>query len=170
MIAINFSTARGRLKDFCDRVTDKGETVIVTRKAEKNVVIISEERFNELEKAERNAAYLGKLERGLEQVRAGFGIVKTMEELRAMAHNITFSPDAWADYLYWQSEDKKTLKRINKLLQELQRDGAVQGIGKAELLRKIKGMSKRIDDTNRLVYTVENDSIIVLSCRGHYED
>ena len=87
-----------------------------------------------------------------------------------MAHNITFSPDAWADYLYWQSEDKKTLKRINKLLQELQRDGAVQGIGKAELLRKIKGMSKRIDDTNRLVYTVENDSIIVLSCRGHYED
>ena len=66
-----------------------------------------------------------------------------------MAYNITFSPDAWADYLYWQSEDKKTLKRINKLLQELQRDGAVQGIGKAELLRKIKGMSKRIDDTNR---------------------
>ena len=47
MIAINFSTARGRLKDFCDRVTDRGETVIVTRKAEKNVVIISEERFNE---------------------------------------------------------------------------------------------------------------------------
>ena len=65
MIAINFSTARGRLKDFCDRVTDRGETVVVTRKAEKNVVIISEERFNELEKAERN--------------------VKTMEELEAMA-------------------------------------------------------------------------------------
>ena len=59
MIAINFSTARGRLKDFCDRVTDRGETVIVTRKAEKNVVIISEERFNEVETAERNAAYLG---------------------------------------------------------------------------------------------------------------
>ena len=71
MIAINFSTARGRLKDFCDRVTERGETVIVTRKAERNVVIISEDRFNELEKAERNAAYLGKLERGLEQVRAG---------------------------------------------------------------------------------------------------
>ena len=75
MIAINFTTARGRLKDFCDRVTDRGETVIVTRKAEKNVVIISEERFNELEKAERNAAYLGKLERGLEQVHAGLGSV-----------------------------------------------------------------------------------------------
>ena len=87
-----------------------------------------------------------------------------------MAHSITFSPDAWADYLYWQSEDKKTLKRINKLLQELQRDGAVQGIGKAELLRKIKGMSKHIDDTNRLLFTAEKYNTIVLSCRGHYED
>ena len=87
-----------------------------------------------------------------------------------MAHNITFSPDAWADYLYWQSEDKKTLKRINKLLQELQRDGAVQGIGKSEILRRKKGMSKRIDKENRLECTVENDSIVVLSCRGHYED
>lgn len=87
-----------------------------------------------------------------------------------MAYNITFSPDAWADYLYWQTEDKKTLKRINKLLQELQRDGMVQGLGKAELLRNIKGMSKRIDDKNRLTYTMENESIVVLSCRGHYED
>lgn len=87
-----------------------------------------------------------------------------------MANNLTFSPDAWADYLYWQTEDKKTLRKINRLLQELQRDGAVQGIGKAELLRKFKGMSKRIDETNRLIYTFENDNIIVLSCRGHYED
>lgn len=87
-----------------------------------------------------------------------------------MAYNITFSPDAWADYLYWQTEDKKTLKRINKLLQELQRDGMVQGFGKAELLRNIKGMSKRIDDKNRLTYTMENESIVILSCRGHYED
>lgn len=87
-----------------------------------------------------------------------------------MAYNITFSPDAWADYLYWQSEDKRTLKRINRLLQELQRDGAVQGIGKSEILRRKKGMSKRIDKENRLEYTVEDDRIVVLSCRGHYED
>ncbi len=84
MIAINFTTARNRFKDFCDKVTDEAETVIVTRKAEKNVVIISAERYNELEKAERNAAYLGKLERGLAQIHAGYGIVKTMEELEAM--------------------------------------------------------------------------------------
>ena len=87
MIAINFTTARNRFKDFCDKVTDEDETVIVTRKAERNVVIISAERYSELEKAERNAAYLGKLERGLAQVRAGHGVVKTMEELEAMAED-----------------------------------------------------------------------------------
>ena len=87
-----------------------------------------------------------------------------------MAYNITFPSDAWADYLYWRSEDKKTLKRINNLLKELQRDGAVQGLGKAEVLRNVKGMSKRIDEKNRLTYLVENENVIILSCRGHYED
>ncbi len=87
-----------------------------------------------------------------------------------MAYNISFSPDAWADYLYWQTEDKKTLKRINRLLQELQRDGAAQGLGKSEILRRVKGMSRRIDEKNRLVYTIESESLIILSCRGHYED
>ena len=87
MIAVNFTTARNRFKDFCDKVTDRDETVLVTRKAEKNVVIISAERYNKLEKAERNAAYLAKLNRGLTQVRAGQGIVKRMEELEAMAED-----------------------------------------------------------------------------------
>lgn len=87
MIAANFSTVRSRLKDFCDKVTDEAETVIVTRKAEKNVVIISAKRYSELEKAERNAEYLRKLDRGLAQVHAGQGIVRTMEELEAMAED-----------------------------------------------------------------------------------
>ncbi len=85
MIAVNFTTARSRFKDFCNKVTDEAETVVVTRKAQKNVVIISAERYNELAKAELNAAFLGKLERGLAQVHAGLGIVKTMDELEAMA-------------------------------------------------------------------------------------
>lgn len=87
MIAVNFSTARSRFKEFCDRVTDGADAVIVTRKAEKNVVIISAERYNQLEKAERNAEYLRKLDRGLAQVHAGQGIVKTLEELEAMAED-----------------------------------------------------------------------------------
>jgi antitoxin YefM len=68
-------------------VTDEAETVFITRKAEKNVVMISAERYNELEKAERNAFYLSKLERGLAQVKAGQGIVKTMDELEVMSED-----------------------------------------------------------------------------------
>ncbi len=84
MIAANFSTVRSRFKHFCDKVSDGEEAVIVTRKAEKNVVLISAERYSELEKAERNAAFLRKLDRGLDQVRAGQGIVKSFDELEAM--------------------------------------------------------------------------------------
>lgn len=87
-----------------------------------------------------------------------------------MAYNITFSPDAWADYLYWQAEDKKILKRLNMLLRELQRDGAAPGLGKPELLRHIKALSRRIDDKNRLTYYIEGENLVVISCRGHYED
>ena len=57
-----------------------------------------------------------------------------------MAYDITFSPEAWVDYLYWQTEGKKTLKLINKLLQELRRDGAVRGLGNAELLHHADGI------------------------------
>lgn len=87
-----------------------------------------------------------------------------------MKNNLTFSPDGWSDYLYWQTEDKKTLKKINQLLQDILRNGLEQGIGKPEPLRHAKEWSRRIDDKNRLIYTVEDDCLIVLSCRGHYED
>lgn len=83
--------------------------------------------------------------------------------------NITFSPDGWADYLYWQSEDRKTLKRINQLLRDIQRNGLSEGLDKPEPLRHVKEWSRRIDDKNRLVYTMEEHQLIVLSCRGHYE-
>lgn len=87
-----------------------------------------------------------------------------------MPNNITFSPDAWADYLYWQTEDKKTLKRINKLLQELQRQETAAGLGKPEPLCHMKAMSRHIDEENRLIYTIAGENFVVLSCRGHYED
>ena len=87
-----------------------------------------------------------------------------------MGSNITFTDEAFDDYLFWQVQDRKTLKRINRLLQELQRDGATQGLGKSEILRRVKGMSRRIDEKNRLVYTIEREGLIILSCRGHYED
>lgn len=85
---------------------------------------------------------------------------------------ITFAEEAWEEYLYWQTQDKRTLKRINRLLQSVNRDGALQGIGKPELLKYGKSglMSRRIDEANRLVYEISNNQIIVKSCKGHYED
>lgn len=85
--------------------------------------------------------------------------------------NISFSPSAWDDYLYWQSQDKKTLKKINQILQDIQRD-SFSGIGKPEPLRyRADCWSRRINDKDRLVYAVDEErNVLILSCRGHYED
>lgn len=77
---------------------------------------------------------------------------------------------AWDDYLYWQSQDKKTLKRVNQLIKDAERD-PFNGIGKPEPLKgDLSGFwSRRIDDTNRLVYRVNGNLLEILSCKGHYE-
>ncbi len=86
-----------------------------------------------------------------------------------MTRMLVWTDEAWADYLYWQGQDKKTLKRINKLIQETMRI-PFEGIGKAEPLREnLAGFwSRRIDDTNRLVYAVEDVYLTIISCRYHY--
>lgn len=83
-----------------------------------------------------------------------------------------WSDEAWADYLYWQSQDKKTLKRINLLIQDIERNGCLTGLGKPEPLKgHMQGeYSRRIDDVNRLVYRMENGRIYITHCRGHYGD
>ncbi|MCQ2550042.1 MAG: Txe/YoeB family addiction module toxin [Lachnospiraceae bacterium] len=83
--------------------------------------------------------------------------------------NISFSEKAWEDYIYWQSQDKKTLKRINALLKDTSRS-PFEGIGKPEPLKEnLSGYwSRRIDDSNRLVYSISDDIIEVVSCRDHY--
>lgn len=68
MLAVNYSTIRNKLKDYCDKATDEKETVIVTRKNEKNIVLMSLEKYNALTKALRNAEYLAKLDRAFEQL------------------------------------------------------------------------------------------------------
>ena len=73
MLAVNYSTIRNNLKSYCDEVTDNGETVIVTRKGEKNVVILSLEKYNQIMKAARNAEYLSMIDRGIEQLESGKG-------------------------------------------------------------------------------------------------
>ena len=73
MLAVNYSTIRNNLKDYCDKVTDERETVIVTRKNEKNVVIMSLEQYNSMMKALRNAEYLAKIDRAYEQLESSRG-------------------------------------------------------------------------------------------------
>lgn len=73
MIATNYTDARNNLKDYCDMASDAGETVIVTRKKNRNVVILSLERFTLMEKAIRNSQYLAKLDRAFDQLYAGKG-------------------------------------------------------------------------------------------------
>ncbi|MCW8092126.1 Txe/YoeB family addiction module toxin [Alteromonas sp. ASW11-130] len=82
---------------------------------------------------------------------------------------LSWTDEAWDSYVYWQTQDKKTLKRINKLIADVKRS-AFAGIGKPESLKEnLSGFwSGRIDDSNRLVYAVDDTAITIISCRYHY--
>ena len=82
---------------------------------------------------------------------------------------IAFTTAAWDDYVWWQTQDRKTLRRINLLVEAVLRE-PFTGIGKPEPLREnLSGYwSRRIDESNRLVYAVEDDQIVVVGCRYHY--
>ena len=79
--------------------------------------------------------------------------------------------DAWADYLYWQAQDRRTLRRINLLLQDIDRNGYT-GIGKPEPLKgELSGWwSRRIDDSNRIVNRIRDGMVELIQCGGHYGD
>lgn len=83
---------------------------------------------------------------------------------------LAWTSESWLDYVYWQTQDKKTLKRINKLISDIKRN-PFEGIGKPEPLREnLSGFwSRRIDEANRIVYVVDDNRITIISCRYHYE-
>ena len=85
---------------------------------------------------------------------------------------MTWTDQGWDDYLYWQSQDKKTLRRINELVKDIERNGLLVGIGRPEALKNdLQGFcSRRIDEKNRLVYYQSPDgALCIIACRGHYE-
>ena len=85
-------------------------------------------------------------------------------------HNL-WSDRAWDDYLYWQMQDKKTLKKINELVKDIERNGLAEGIGKPEPLKHRKAWSRRIDKENRLVYNIDDQkNVWIIACKGHYDD
>lgn len=85
--------------------------------------------------------------------------------------NKVFSDKAWEEYLYWQTQDKKTLKRINLLIQDIDRN-CYEGIGKPEpLVGNLSGFwSRRIDEKNRLVYRIQDGFIEIAQCKTHYNE
>lgn len=88
-------------------------------------------------------------------------------------NDFTFTERGWEHYLYWQTQDRRTIKKINSLIEDIKRNGALQGIGKPELLKHDKSglYSRRIDEANRLVYEIDElRNIKIISCMGHYED
>ena len=86
-----------------------------------------------------------------------------------MPKRLTWTHEAWSDYLYWQGQNKKTLKRIHKLIDATLRE-PFEGTGKPEPLKEnLTGFwSRRIDDANRLVYAVNDEALTIISCRYHY--
>jgi toxin YoeB len=86
-----------------------------------------------------------------------------------VTRKLVWTKSSWSDYLYWQGQDKKTLKRVNKLIEEVLRS-PFEGMGKPEPLKEnLAGFwSRRIDDTHRLVYAVEDEYLTIIACRYHY--
>ena len=86
-------------------------------------------------------------------------------------NDLTFTSEGFSDYVYWQSEDRKTLKKINLLLEDIKQNGVLSGLGKPESLKYNGTYSRRIDAQNRLVYKLNSlGDIEIISCRGHYND
>lgn len=86
-------------------------------------------------------------------------------------NDFVFTAKGFEDYLYWQMQDRKTLKKINHLLEDIRRNGVLRGIGKPEPLKYRPRYSRRIDDCNRLIYDIDElHDIKIISCKGHYED
>ena len=81
-----------------------------------------------------------------------------------------WSDEAWEEYLYWQMNDKKLIKKINELLKSVEREGAMKGIGKPEPLKYRKGYSRRISEADRLTYDIEDGILYIYTCKGHYDD
>ena len=81
-----------------------------------------------------------------------------------------WADEMWDDYLYWQTQDKKTVVKINKLIKDIERNGVNKGIGKPERLKYIKAWSREIDEKNRLTYDIINNQLVLYTCRGHYDD
>ena len=84
--------------------------------------------------------------------------------------NLIWNNEAWEEYIQWQKQDKKIVKKINELIKDIERNGVLNGIGKPEKLKYRNGYSRRIDQYNRLIYDIVNEIVVIISCKGHYDE
>ncbi|MFT8469945.1 MAG: Txe/YoeB family addiction module toxin [Oenococcus sp.] len=82
---------------------------------------------------------------------------------------VEFLDEAWEEYIAWQNEDRKALKRINNLIRSIKRDGLDKGLGKPEHLKYQDGWSRRINSEDRLVYAIKDNHLIIVACKNHYK-
>lgn len=144
MLAAKSMDVQDNFKNFCDKVF-QGETLIVSRPKNENVVMLSEREYNGMLKAMHNAEYLAMLDESFKQLENGKTISFTMEELEAMECDDWTSTPKVLDWM------KKT--------------------GKTEPLKHRPGDSRRMDEANRLIYEIDElQNIRIISCKGHYED
>jgi toxin YoeB len=153
MRIISYSEARNGLKSVLDGVENDADITIITRRDGGDAVVMSMAHYQSM----AETLYL-------------LSSPANAAHLAASIAEIAFTSHAWSDYLYWQGQDKKTLKRINLLIDAARRD-PFEGIGKPEpLLGNLSGYwSRRIDDVHRLVYAVDDVDLTVIACRGHYQ-
>ena len=170
MEAVVYSTFRNHLKDYMKKVNDEFEPLtVVNKNPDEDIVVISKSEWDSIQETLRvaqNKELSDKVLRGMAEVRAGQVQLHEIEGSRML---LKFTEDAWKDYCYWQSQDNKTLKRINTLIKEIQRD-PFAGIGKPEPLKyDFQGAwSRRIDAENRLIYMLDESGIAFLSFKDHY--
>ena len=81
---------------------------------------------------------------------------------------IIWDDEAWKEYVEWQTIDRKIVKKINELIKDIERYGVLEGRGKPEKLKYREEYSRRIDEEHRLIYKVQGNIIIIISCKGHY--
>ncbi|MBF6172004.1 Txe/YoeB family addiction module toxin [Nocardia blacklockiae] len=89
-----------------------------------------------------------------------------------MSRKVLFSSNGWADYLYWQAEDRAVLRKLNRIIEDIRRNGNADGIGKPEPLRQnLSGLwSRRITKEHRIVYHADESVLTIIACRFHYDD
>lgn len=168
MKVVSMASAKADLKSVLDEVVNAANGTIITRRDAPNAIVLSLDYYRgvletlHLLKSPENTAHLN---RSIQSVKEGL----PDGDFFLMGRKLAWTEAAWSDYVYWQGQDKKTLKRINLLIADTLKT-PYTGTGKPEMLRDtLSGFwSRRIDELHRLLYAVDGRCVIVVACRYHY--